>query len=51
VNFEVANADSFDVPAAAFDLVWTMESSEHLADKSRYFSNVGRTCDQVANCF
>jgi tocopherol O-methyltransferase len=43
VNFEVANADSFAFPAAAFDLVWTMESSEHFADKSRYFANVSRT--------
>src|ERR1700690_1719426 len=42
LNFEVANADSFSFPAAAFDLVWTMESSEHFADKSRYFSNVAR---------
>ena len=40
VNFEVANADSFSFPASRFDLVWTMESSEHFADKSRYFANV-----------
>ena len=43
VNFEVANADQFEFPASAFDLVWTMESSEHFADKSRYFINVART--------
>jgi tocopherol O-methyltransferase len=43
VNFEVGNADSFDFPASKFDLVWTMESSEHFADKPRYFANVART--------
>ncbi len=43
VSFEVANADDFQFPASAFDLVWTMESSEHFADKSRYFVNVART--------
>jgi tocopherol O-methyltransferase len=43
VNFEVANADEFHFSASAFDLVWTMESSEHFADKSRYFTNVAHT--------
>jgi tocopherol O-methyltransferase len=43
VNFEVENADCFHFPVAAFDLVWTMESSEHFADKSRYFTAAAGT--------
>jgi tocopherol O-methyltransferase len=42
VSFIVQNADFHHFPAEAFDVVWTMESSEHFADKSRYFANVMR---------
>ena len=42
-SFEVENADGFHFPVSAFDLVWTMESSEHFADKTRYFANVSST--------
>ena len=43
LNFKVENADGFHFPVSAFDLVWTMESSEHFVDKSRYFANVAST--------
>jgi tocopherol O-methyltransferase len=43
VSVVVENADSFEFPASAFDQVWTMESSEHFADKSHNFANVERT--------
>ena len=42
-TFLVRNADLHEYPADTFDVVWTMESSEHFADKSLYFANVGRT--------
>jgi tocopherol O-methyltransferase len=43
VSFAVQDADRWDFPAQAFDLVWTMESSEHFSEKMRYFRNVAST--------
>ncbi len=43
VSIVTADAEAFAYPAERFDLVWAMESSEHFADKSGYFQNVGRT--------
>jgi tocopherol O-methyltransferase len=42
-SFLVQNADLYEFPAEAFDVAWTMESSEHFADKPSYFANVSRT--------
>jgi tocopherol O-methyltransferase len=43
VSIVAADAETFTYPAEQFDLVWTMESSEHFADKRGYFQNVGQT--------
>jgi len=43
VSIVAADAEAFAYPAEQFDLVWTMESSEHFADKHGYFQNAGRT--------
>jgi cyclopropane fatty-acyl-phospholipid synthase-like methyltransferase len=42
-KFVVANADDYDFPAVNYDVVWTMESSEHFGDRPRYFRNVAKT--------
>jgi tocopherol O-methyltransferase len=40
VSFVVDDADTFQFPAKAFDLVWAMESSEHFGNKANFFHNV-----------
>jgi len=42
-GFTMQDAESYEYPAATFDVVWTMESSEHFHDKEAYFRNVART--------
>ena len=43
ITIVVENAETVAYPTAQFDLVWTMESSEHFADKSGYFQNTSRS--------
>jgi len=43
VQLRLQDAESFVYPADYYDLVWTMESSEHFSDKQRYFHQVHRT--------
>lgn len=40
LTFLVDDADFFTFPTSVADLVWVMESSEHFADKGRFFRNV-----------
>ena len=47
LKFMVADADGFPFPPKAFDVVWVMESSEHLLDKSGFFRNVAHTLRRV----
>jgi tocopherol O-methyltransferase len=37
VSFELADAEQYAFPAASFDVLWNMESSEHFFDKPAYF--------------
>lgn len=43
VRFVVHDAEHYEYPAESFDVVWTMEASEHFFDKAAYFANVFRT--------
>ncbi|HEV3039886.1 MAG TPA: class I SAM-dependent methyltransferase [Candidatus Angelobacter sp.] len=40
IRFELGNAETFEYPPEAFNLVWNMESSEHFFDKAGYFRKV-----------
>ena len=42
-TFVMQDAETYEYPAAGFDLVWTMESSEHFQDKEQYLRNVAQT--------
>lgn len=39
VEFVVADADDYEFGSNRYDTIWTMESSEHFAEKARYFHN------------
>lgn len=43
VRFELADAEKYEFPAAHFDVVWNMESSEHFFDKAAYFRKAAAT--------
>ena len=43
IHLRLQDAETFEYPADHYDLVWTMESSEHFVDKQRYFHQVRRT--------
>ncbi|MGE0405867.1 MAG: cyclopropane-fatty-acyl-phospholipid synthase family protein, partial [Candidatus Korobacteraceae bacterium] len=43
VQFTVGDADSFDFGRECYDLVWTMESSEHFHDKPAYFRRIAKS--------
>jgi len=43
IHLRLGDAESFAYPADHYDIVWTMESSEHFADKQKYFHQVRRT--------
>ncbi|GIL89554.1 hypothetical protein Vretimale_1889 [Volvox reticuliferus] len=44
LSFQVADALAQPFESASFDLVWSMESGEHMPDKRRFVSELARVC-------
>lgn len=44
VSFQVADALQQPFADASFDLVWSLESGEHMPDKERFVSELARVC-------
>ena len=43
-QFEVADALAMPFADDSFDLVWSMESGEHMPDKRQFVSELARVC-------
>jgi len=41
-RFLCADAERIELPSAAFDVVWSIECTEHLFDKAHFFRNVSK---------
>jgi tocopherol O-methyltransferase len=44
VSFQVADALALPFPDGSFDLVWSLESGEHMPDKRRFLAEMARVC-------
>lgn len=44
LSFQVADALAMPFPDNTFDLVWSMESGEHMPDKRQFVSELARVC-------
>ena len=44
VSFQVADALQQPFEDKSFDLVWSMESGEHMPDKARFVGELARVC-------